>query len=155
MFSCHQPVGAPSEDEEIRRMLVELRLLEGSARTLESRLAVVDTALSEILIASSTLEGIGNKPKGTGALVPVGAGSFIRVELADSEKIVMGVGAGVSLEKSVNDSVESLKSRQGDLEKLRISLQQQLSQIASRIEDERRTLSDLVKKRGGETVEVV
>ena len=144
-----------NEDEEIRRMLVELRLLEGSARTLESRLAVVDSALSEILIASSTLEGIRNKPKGTEALVPVGAGSFIRVELADSEKIVMGVGAGVSLEKSVNDSIESLKNRQGDLEKLRMSLQQQLSQIALRIEDERRTLSDLVKKRGGETVEVV
>jgi len=143
------------EDEEIRQMLVELRLLEGSARTLESRLAVVDTALSEILIANSTLEGIKNKPKGTEALVPVGAGSFIRVELADSEKIVMGVGAGVSLEKSVNDSIESLKNRQGDLEKLRMSLQGQLSQIASRIEDERRTLSDLVKKRGGETVEVV
>jgi len=144
-----------NEDEEIRRMLVELRLLEGSARTLESRLAVVDSALSEILIASSTLEGIRNKPKGTEALVPVGAGSFIRVELADSEKIVMGVGAGVSLEKSVNDSIESLKNRQDDLEKLRTSLQQQLSQIASTIEDERRTLSDLVKKRGGETVEVV
>jgi len=144
-----------NEDEEIRRMLVELRLLEGSARTLESRLAVVDSALSEILIASSTLEGIRNKPKGTEALVPVGAGSFIRVELADSEKIVMGVGAGVSLEKSVNDSIESLKNRQDDLEKLRTSLQQQLSQIASTIEDERETLSDLVKKRGGETVEVV
>jgi len=143
------------EDEEIRRMLVELRLLEGSARTLQSRLEVVDTAWSEILIASSTLEGVKNKPKGTEALVPVGAGSFIRVELADSEKIVMGVGAGVSLEKSVNDSIESLKNRQDDLEKLRTSLQEQLSQIASRIEDERRTLSDLVKKRGGETVEVV
>jgi len=144
-----------NEDEEIRRMLVELRLLEGSARTIESRLAVVDTALSEMLIASSTLEGIKNTPKGTEALIPVGAGSFIRVELADSEKIVMGVGAGVSLEKSVNDSIESLKNRQDDLEKLRTSLQQQLSQIASRIDDERRTLSDLVKKRGGETVEVV
>ena len=143
------------EEEEIRRMLVELRLLEGSARTLQSRLDVVDAALSEILIANSTLEGIKNKLKGTEALVPVGAGSFIRVELADSEKIVMGVGAGVSLEKSVNDSIESLKNRQGDFEKLRMSLQQQLSQIALRIEDERRTLSDLVKKRGGETVEVV
>jgi len=143
------------EDEEIRRLLVELRLLEGTARTLQARLEVVDTALSEILIANSTLEGIKNKPKGTEALVPVGAGSFIRVELADSEKIVMGVGAGVSIEKPVNDSIESLKSRQNDLEKLRMSLQEQLAQVASRIEDERRRLNDLVKERGGETVEVV
>jgi len=143
------------EDEEIRRLLVELRLLEGTARTLQARLEVVDTALSEILIANSTLEGIKNKPKGTEALVPVGAGSFVRVELADSEKIVMGVGAGVSIEKSVNDSIESLKSRQNDLEKLRMSLQGQLTQVASRIEDERRRLNDLVKERGGETVEVV
>ena len=143
------------EDEEIRRLLVELRLLEGTARTLQARLEVVDTALSEILIANSTLEGIKNKPKGTEALVPVGAGSFIQVELADSEKIVMGVGAGVSVEKSVNDSIESLKSRQNDLEKLRMSLQEQLAQVASRIEDERRRLNDLVKERGGETVEVV
>jgi len=144
-----------TEDEAIRQFLVEIRLLEGSARIIQSRYEVVRAALSETLIASSTLEGIKGKAKGTETLVPIGADSYVRAEVSDCEKVIMGVGAGASMEKKIEDSIAELKSRQADLDKVRISLQQQLSQTVARLEDDRAKLNELLRKKAGENVEVV
>jgi len=146
---------APTEDEVIRQLLVEIRLLEGSVRIIQSRHEVVQAALRETLIASSTLEGIRQKTKGTETLVPIGAESYVRAEILDSQKVIMGVGAGVSTEKKIEDSIAELKSRETELQKVRISLQQQLGQTAARLEDDKARLNELLRKKAGENVEVV
>ncbi len=142
-------------DQSIRELLVEQRLLEGSVRIVQTRLDIVNASLTDIYVANQTLEGIKGKPKGSETLVPIGGGSFIKAELADTEKIIMGVGAGVAVEKSVDDSIFELKSRQAELERVRTSLQNQLTQVASKIEAGRSKLSELVRKKGGETIEVI
>ncbi len=139
------------EEETIRQLILELRLLESSATVLQSRLTVIESALGEILVASSTLEGIKSRSKGSETLIPIGAGSFVRAELADAQRIIMGVGAGVCIEKTVEDSIAELRNRMGELEKARGSLQQQLRQTVLRLEDGRAKLGELARKRSGET----
>lgn len=134
---------------------MEVRLLEGSVRILQSRYEVVQAALRETLITNSTLEGIKQKPKGTETLVPIGADSYILATVSDSERIIMGIGAGVCMEKKIEDSITELKNRQTDLEKVKISVEQQLTQTMTRLESDRDRLNDLLKKKSGETAEVV
>ncbi|MBS7657832.1 MAG: prefoldin subunit alpha [Candidatus Bathyarchaeia archaeon] len=136
-------------EETLRRLLIENRILEASIAVIQSRLKVVNASLAEILLASSTLEGIKGKPKGSKILVPIGAGSFIRAELADSEKIIMGIGAGTSIEKSFEESIQELKNRQAELEKIRASLEQQLIQATSQLEEKRKALSSLIQAQKG------
>src|SRR6266705_2243017 len=94
-----QPPHAPSIDDQMRQMLVELRYLDNSARVLQSRLDIVTAALSETLTAISTLEGTKGKPIDTETLLPIGSGSFVKAKLADSQNILIDVGAGVCIEK--------------------------------------------------------
>lgn len=142
-------------DQNLRELLVEQRLLEGTARIYQTRLEMVNASLTDIYVANQTLEGIKGKPKGSETLAPIGAGSFVRTEVADTEKIIMGVGAGVAVEKSVDDSIFELKNRQAELERIRTSLQQQLTQVASKLEEDRSRISELVRKKGGESVELI
>jgi prefoldin alpha subunit len=142
-------------DQNLRELLVEQRLLEGTARIYQTRLEMVNASLTDIYVANQTLEGIKGKPKGSETLAPIGAGSFVRTELADTEKVIMGVGAGVAVEKSVDDSIFELKNRQAELERIRTSLQQQLTQVASKLEEDRSRISELVRKKGGESVELI
>jgi len=146
---------APRGDEEMRQLLTEIRLLEGSARILQSRLDVVSAALSETLTAISTLEGSKGKEDGGDVLIPIGSGSFVKAKLSDPRNIIIGVGAGVCVEKSVEDSIKDLRLRSSDLEKARVSVTQQLSQIIGQTEDYRETLGELVRKKGGGSVEIV
>ena len=141
-----------SEEKNLRDGLVQLRLFETSAQALQSRLEMVTAAMSEYAMASSTLEGIKTQKPEEETLIPVGGGSFARAKLGDVTKIVVGVGAGVAIEKPIDDSITEVKSRLADLEKGRTSLQEQLTQTLMRIEAEREKLNAIVKKRGGDSV---
>ena len=145
----------PADDEDFQKSLVQLRAYEGSARALQARLGMVNAALNEFSLASTTLEGVKTQKTDEDALIPVGGGSYVRVKLSDISKIVMGVGAGVAVEKPIEDSVNEIKERIADLDKARTSLQEQLSQALFRIEENREKLGELVKKHGGESLTVL
>lgn len=144
-----------SDDEAIRRLLAEVRLLEGSARIIQSRLDVVNSAIGEVAVAQTTLEGMKTQPEGAESLVPVGSGSFIQTRLSEVSKVVMGIGAGVCVEKSLDASVDELRSRLDELEKIRVALQEQLGQALGKVEDQRAKLGELLKKKGAGTVAIL
>jgi prefoldin alpha subunit len=68
------------------------------------------------------------------------------MQVADSKKLIMGIGAGVAVEKDVESSVEELKGRLQELEKARTSIQQQLDQTATRYQQDREALEDLLRR---------
>ncbi len=121
-------------------------MMEGSANIVQTRLRIVSAALDETLIATRALEGVKDYQKGTETLIPIGAGSFLRVELADIDRVITGVGAGVCIEKSVDSSILSLKEREAELDKLSSSLQQQLGQLSTSIESSKDNLARLVQQ---------
>jgi prefoldin subunit 5 len=67
----------------------------------------------------------------------------------------MGVGAGVAIEKPIEDSITEIKSRLTDMEKARTALQGQLTQTLIKIEEYRAKLGEIVKKHGGESLTVI
>jgi prefoldin alpha subunit len=134
------------EEDIVRQLASEIRILEGSIGVLQSRLDIVRGAISEVTLAFNTLEGMKKLQNGDATLVPVGAGSYIRMQVADSKKIVMGIGAGVAVEKDVEGSVEELKGRLQDLDKARTSIQQQLDQTATRYQQDREALEELLRR---------
>ncbi len=135
--------------------MTEIRLMEGSARVLQSRLDVVSAAMSETQTAISTLEGVRGTAEGSELLLPIGSGSFVKGKLASSDKIVIGIGAGVCVEKTVDDSLKDLRVRSSELDRARTSVAQQLGQILGATEDYRARLSEMVRKKGGGSVEIV
>jgi prefoldin alpha subunit len=82
-------------------------------------------------------------------MIPVGSGSYLRMKIADSKKLVMSIGAGVAMEKDVVTSIEELKGRAQELEKARNSIQQQLDQTVARYEQDRETLDQLLRQQQG------
>ena len=144
-----------SEDQELRQGLVELRIYEGSARAIQTRLDILNAAMGEFALASSTLDGVKAQKPDADTLIPVGGGSYVRAKLADVSKIVMGVGAGVAIEKPIEDSITEIKSRIADMEKARTALQEQLGQTLIRIEENREKLGQIVKKHGGDSLTIL
>ena len=132
-------------EELVRQLATEIRILEGSASTLQSRLDIVRTAINDVSLAHATLEGLTKLQDGDDTLVPVGAGSYVRMKIGDSKKLVMGLGAGTAIEKDVASSIEELKRRVQELDKARNSIQQQLDQTLARYEQDRQSLDQLLR----------
>lgn len=135
-----------SEEETFRRLAVELRILEGTAEALQSRINLVNVALTELRVANMTLEGVGKEKKDASLFVPIGGGSYIKAKLESADKMIVGVGANIAVERTIKVAKESLGNRIADLEKTRTSLQQQITQVIGRIQNNRSQLQELTAK---------
>jgi len=132
------------EEEELRKLSVELRLLEQTAETLQSRISMLSAAITDLTYANMTLEGVEKEKENAELLVPIGGSSYVRVKLANPDKVVVGMGAGVSVEKTLPEAKSMLKERLGELEKTMRSAQQQFAQVAERINTNRNRLERLL-----------
>lgn len=132
------------EEEELRKLSVEMRFLEQTAETLQQRLSMLNAAITDLTYANATLEGVEQEKENAELLVPVGGSSYVKVKLAASDKVVIGLGAGVSVEKPLAEAKSMLKERLDELEKSAVSAQQQFSQIVERINTGRSRLETLL-----------
>jgi prefoldin alpha subunit len=136
-------------EEELRRLSMEMRYLEQTAEALQQRIQMVNAAITDITYANATLDGIEKEKENAEMLVPIGGSSYVKVKLADANKIIVGLGSGVSIEKSLPDAKATLKERLDELEKTMNSAQQQFSQIAERINTGRGRLESMLAERQG------
>jgi prefoldin alpha subunit len=131
-------------EDELRRLSVEMRYLEQTAEALQQRISMVNAAITDLTYANLTLDGIEKEKENIEMLVPIGGSSYVKAKLADTNKIILGIGAGVSVEKTLPEAKVSLKERLDDLEKTMTSAQQQFSQVAERINVGRERLETLL-----------
>jgi len=134
------------EEETFRKIVAELRLLEGTAEALRSRINFVNAALSELTYANQTLEGLEKESEDVPLFVPIGGGSFIKAKLESADKVMVGIGAGVTVEKTMKEAKETLKKRIEDLENFRRTLQQQITQVLNKLQEDRGKLQELSEK---------
>jgi len=133
-------------EEEIRKLSVELRFLEQTAETLQSRIQMVNTVIADLTYSNMTLEGVEKEKENSELLVPIGGSSYIKAKLANTDKVIVGMGAGVSVEKTFPEAKEIVKKRLDDLGKSRLSLQQQFTEVAEKINSDRQRFERLVSE---------
>lgn len=131
-------------EEELRKLSVELRLLEQTAEAVQSRANMVNAVITDLTYATMTLDGLEKEKENAELLIPIGGSSYAKVKLASTDKLIVGIGAGVSVEKSLPETKEIVKKRLEDLAKSRNALQQQFVQVAEKINDDRRKFESLV-----------
>lgn len=137
-------------EEELRKLSMELRYLEQTAEAVQQRVNMVNTVIADLTYANMTLEGMEKEKEGSELLMPIGGSSYIKAKLAATDKIIVGMGAGVSVEKTLPEAKELIKKRLEDLEKSRLALQQQFAQVADRITHGRERFEGLVAEMRGE-----
>ena len=133
-------------EEELRRLGVELRFFEQTAEAIQSRISMVNAVITDLTMASMALEGLEKEKENSELLVPIGGSSYIKTRLENPDRIIVGMGAGVSVEKTLQEAKEIVKKRLESLEKTRISLQQQFAQVAEKIGEGREKFEGLVAK---------
>ncbi|MEM2999732.1 MAG: prefoldin subunit alpha [Candidatus Bathyarchaeia archaeon] len=135
-----------AEEEELRRLSLEMRLLEQTAETLQQRISMLTAAITDLSYAQMTLESVEKEKENTDLLVPIGGGSYLKAKLAAPDKVVVGIGAGISVEKTLQEAKAMVKERLEELEKTLNSVQQQFAQVAERINADRNRAEGLVAK---------
>ncbi len=113
----------------MRKLAVELQLMQGSAETLQQRLQLLQAAISDLRVAESSIGALKEGEEGAPILVPTGGGTLVNAKLGDLSKVIVSIGADVSIEMGLEEAEENIKGRLEEVEKASQSVQQQLEQI--------------------------
>jgi prefoldin alpha subunit len=141
-----------SDEETLRRLIIESQVLQGTFDTLQRRLSMIENVLAQLQVANATLQGLKDKGNGEFILVPVGGGTHIKAELVDSEKVIVSIGAGVATEKTFDGAQESIGHQMSEFQKTRMVLQQQLNQTATKLEDTQEKAQSMMEAMKGKQI---
>jgi len=139
-----------SGEEQLRRLLVELQLLQNTAEILQSRLNLLEAAIMELRVAGTTLEELKKEKEGAPLLLPIGAGSFIKANLGNVSTVIVGIGAESSVEMELDKALEDIGAHLSENEKVSLSVQEQLAQILAQIRSHQDNVNRLSAELRGE-----
>jgi len=138
-----------SEEERMNNLIVESRLLESTYNELTSRQGVLERMLVESRASLETIKEMGSASTEE-VLIPVGAGILLRASPPKVDKVLAGIGADVVVEKTREEAEKMLEGRAKELEETIVTVLSQRSQIAQRLEVDRRALQALVERSQGQ-----
>ena len=96
---------------------------------------MVQLTVKEVETALTTIAALKDEPAGKETLVPIGFGSFVSATLTNPGKVVIGIGAGVSVEKKVDDAKVLLEKRKDELSKYNEQLNTTLTRLGQELEN--------------------
>ena len=134
-----------SEEERINNLMMESRLLESTFNELTNRQGMLERMLIESRSSLDTIKEVGSASTEE-VLIPVGAGIMIRATPPKVDKVLIGVGANVVMEKSKEDAEKIMEARLKELEEGLMAILSQRSQIAQRLEADRRALQTYIDR---------
>lgn len=87
------------------------------ADAIGQQINMLKLTLRDLETALATITALIDEPAGKETLVPIGFGSFVNAKLTSTDKVVIGIGAGVSVEKKTEDAKVFLEKRKEELTK--------------------------------------
>jgi prefoldin alpha subunit len=145
---------ASENEEQLRKLIAELRLMQGSAEILRQRFELLQTAMADLRVADTSLKSLNKLEDGTPILIPTGGGTFVDAWLGKLNRVIVGIGAGVSLEMDLEEAIEKVSGRLVEVENANQSVQQQLEQILGQMQVHQDGINRISSKLRGETVSV-
>ncbi len=139
-----------NREDQTRRLIYELQLMQGTADTLQQRLAILQNALADLRVAEESLTGLGETEEGSPILIPMGGGTLVNAQLGDTSKVIINIGAEVSIDMPLEDAQKNVADRLEDVGKTSTSVEQQLQQLLAQMEVHRDGINRLSAQIRGE-----
>lgn len=106
---------AKAQDQEIRELIYKLQLFQAESESLQQQASLIELSLNEIENTIQTLDSMNGVKAGQEILVPIGAGARIYATIARLDKIIINIGAGISIEKNIEETKKILEKRREEL----------------------------------------
>lgn len=100
--------------EDFNKLVNEINIYKQQVELIQNQIDLIRTSMAEVEALSNTLDDLKGKDS-IEAFVPVGAGSFMRAELKNTDDIIISIGAGVAVKKDVEGAKKIIAAQKEDL----------------------------------------
>lgn len=91
---------------------VDLELMNQRLKELDAQLEHTEMKLEQSVLAKNMMTALKKAQQGDEILVPIGAGTFITVNAGDITAVKQAVGAGVLVNKTLDESLSLVEEQQ-------------------------------------------
>ena len=103
------------DQQKLNELINEINAYNQQAELVRQQIELIQTSMAEVDALTNTLDDL-NGEKSVEAFVPVGAGSFIKGELKDTDEIIISIGAGYAIKKDAEGAKTIIAGQKKDLE---------------------------------------
>jgi prefoldin alpha subunit len=132
-------------DQKISELVQQSRILEAYMNDTITRQATVTKLIEEARLASSAVQNVMDESE-VESLMPVGIGVYMKALVPPVKKLLVNVGAGVVVEKSIEDTVNYIESRIKEFEVALSQLSSQKQQIEMRMEQIQKQVNQMLQQ---------
>ena len=132
-------------EQKINEMVEQSRILESYMNDIMTREAAVTRLMGEARLASNAVQKIVDE-KEVESLTPVGIGVYIKTLVPPIRKLLINVGAGVTIEKTREDTVNYVEAKIKEFELGLRELLNQKQQLAIRMEQIQAQINQMLQK---------
>ena len=147
-------MASQSKEDQLRRILYELQLMEGTAQVLQQRLQILTSAQAELSLSQQSINDMKELKPDTPLLVPVGGDAIVHAKTGSLDKVIVGVGANVSIEMELPKALDDVNKRLEEVEKTLASVEEQLGQVLAQMQSHQEAGNRLSAKLQGEAARV-
>ncbi len=116
-----------------QRFAQELNLLQNLGESLQKQIELLNQNLLEISLTANTLNELEKNEGEKEILVSLGSGSFVQGQLPKTETVIVGLGAGVSADRTIPEAKKLLEERAEAYGKLVERSRGELEKVLSRV----------------------
>ena len=97
-------------DDELRQAMSLMEAYRERVETMTRQVQILRATLDEVSLALDSVKAFKDAKEGDEIMVPVGASCFIPVKVTGNKTVVTGVGSGISIQKTSEESIDYLES---------------------------------------------
>jgi prefoldin alpha subunit len=131
-----------TKEEDITKNLTMIEYYKQQLDSIDAQLQYLSTVLAEYQRAKVTVEQLHAADPNTEVLIPLGGGTFVNGSVKDTSNVLIGVGASLVVEKSVDDALKKLDER---IKKIQEN-QEKIVSIGQKIQCDAEDLSQKTQK---------
>lgn len=126
--------------QQLAELSEKHQVYQYQAESIAQQINMVKLTIKDVETALVTITALKDESSGIETLVPIGFGSFVKANLVNTDTIVVGIGAGVSVEKKIEDAKSFLEKRRDELTKYYEQLNNTISKIAQELQNIEKTV---------------
>jgi prefoldin alpha subunit len=125
--------------EEKQQKMMELQIMNQQGEQLKGQLDQMEEQMNNLQRLEESLSSLEKEKIGNSMFTPISSGVFMRTSLEDNKKVLISVGAGVVVEKSLVDAKEMMKEQEKKMELVLLQIRNEMNRFiesAANIEKE-------------------
>ncbi|MDP8915153.1 MAG: prefoldin subunit alpha [Thermoproteota archaeon] len=135
-------------EQRINELVQQSRILEAYMNDIVAKESTAMRLIEEARLASSAMNNLtaGDQSE---SLVPVGIGVYVRALIPPVDRLLVNVGAGISIEKNKQDTLNYIESRIKEFETASRQLAGQKQQIELRMDQIQEQINNMLQQSSG------